>query len=296
MKKHILKSFILLLFSSFLFVACEEDEVVKEDYDVDHDANPPQMDANSPEVVSFSHSIINVSGENASEEMGVFISENEDLDSPSVWPLEEAENGSLRVTGLEPEKTYYYATYGINENGATAHSEIQSFTTNSAETAYMIDSEASSAEAWEELSTLDIDGDGLSWMLTPLDEDGDVLSMVSYSWLDSPLTPNNYLLFPPIEHDGEFGMFTYTVQAMNSDFPAEKLKLVVSEDPITADNVEDVEVLNEHTLSDGDPTSTSVDVPRSYEGKTIYFGLAHFDVTDQYAVAFLNANFRYAIN
>jgi hypothetical protein len=190
------------------------------------------------------------------------------------------------ITNLESGATYYAKAYVVTYNG-TAYSSVTPFVTKSLVSLLNIQTATSSVSDWlafgNEITTIDKDDDGKDWMLTYYDEAETQAAFISYSWYNAALTPENYLLLPPYTIV-ENGAFAVTIEAADPDYPAEKVKLIVSDAPITADNCRDAEVIATHTLTDGNPYTITADIPASYDGKTVYLGIAHYDCTDQFAV------------
>ncbi len=288
MNRNILKSFILLFVSAVIFTSCEDD-IVKDDYDVSHSLSVETAD---PGSISFSHVVFDFPNALGNVESGVIISENQDMNSPSVYPIAEDET-SLKVGGLAPETKYFYSFYGVSSDNGNGMGSVKSFTTSSAIFGFELGA-SSTLEEWETagFSFLDIDGDGLNWSLTEI-SDGQY-GFISYSWYGEPVTPENFLVFPEMNFAGQFGVFNFTVQAADASYFGEAFKLVVSDSPITIDNVSEAQVLLDTSLTDGAPSSYSVEIPSEFAGQEVYFALAHADVTDMYALILSNASLVYS--
>jgi hypothetical protein len=287
MNKNIFKSFILLFVASLLFVGCEDD-IVKDDYDVKHTLSVQTADASS---ISFSHVVFEFPNELGDIENGVIVADNQELNNPVIHTLSD-EGTSLKVGGLTPETTYYYTMYGVSSGEGNATGEVKSFTTSSAIYGFQLGA-SSPLEEWQSgFSAIDVDGDGLNWSLTEISEGQ--YGYVSYSWYGEALTPNNYLLFPPLDFAGDFGVFNFTVQAADPTYYGEAFKLVISSSPITIDNASDAEILLDTSLNNGDPASYSVEIPSEYAGQNVYFALVHADVTDMYAMYLISASLVYS--
>lgn len=148
---------------------------------------------------------------------------------------------------------------------------------------------------FEELTTvfatftnLDKDNDGYPWQAAQVvDGEGQPtgdISVTSASWVSTgALTPENYLVMPPqaLATDGKIN---FTVKAQDPDYPADKFKIIISDSEITLANCRDAEALHTHTLADGNQYSKEIDIPASYNGKTIYVGICHFDCTDAFRI------------
>jgi hypothetical protein len=192
-----------------------------------------------------------------------------------------------KIANLESGATYYAKAYVATHNGV-AYSSPVTIATKVVTTIFDIQTATSSVSDWlafgNEITTIDKDGDEEDWMLTYYDDDHTQAAFISFSWYsNTALTPENYLLLPPYSIVTS-GIFIVTIEAADPSYPAEKVKLIVSDAPITADNCRDAEVIATHTLANGNPYTISADIPASYDGKTVYLGIAHYDCTDQYAL------------
>jgi hypothetical protein len=188
------------------------------------------------------------------------------------------------IGGLESGATYYVKAYAATHNGI-AYSSAVSFSTKVVTPLFDIQTATSTIDQWEAFNytTIDKDGDDNDWILTYYDQEGTQVALISYSWYNDPLKPENYLLLPPYTINSN-GIFIVTIEAADPDYPEEKVKLIASSAPITSDNCRDAEVLAIHTLADGEPYTINADIPESYNGNPIYLGIAHYDCTDWYAL------------
>ncbi len=294
-----IKLLIAIFFLGAVFVSCQEELTDAADYDIIYDASlAPTVSTDDPAKVSASYSILEGTSQNGDIDKGFFISTSQDFSSYDVVPSDDSSDGvfSARVSELTPKTTYYYKAYASNLQGGTKVGDVKSFVTKEGFDAYEINYATNSVADWVDggFSTIDKDGDGNDWGLTYYDEEAGQVAFASYSWYGSPLTPENYLLFPELAFDGVDGAITVTVQAADPDWYAEKFKIVVSNAPITIDNCRDAEVILTKELTSGTITAVTADIPASYEGNSIYLAVVHADVTDNYAILFLGAKFSYA--
>jgi hypothetical protein len=291
----IIKPFIYFLLAVFVFAACQE-EVVKEDYEILDPSKSPSVTTGEPVQISSNFAVLGGISQGDNVEKGILLANNEALNSASVFTVASEEELQVRASGLAPSTKYYYAAFGVSAEGGSSIGEIKSFTTLEGVVEFSISYDTSSLEEWQNagFETIDMDGDGEDWGLTYYDEAAGQVAYASYSWSGSPLTPENYLVFPEMGFNGQFGVFTFTIQAGDPGYFGETVKLIVSSEPITADNARDAEVILTHTLASANAFTASVDVPAEYEGSPVYFALVHTEVTDMYVVYFLSANFSYA--
>jgi hypothetical protein len=289
-----LKSFIFFLLAVFV-LACQE-EVVKEDYEILDPSKSPSVTTGEPVQISSNFAVLSGTSQGDNVEKGVLLATNAELNSASVFTVSSEDELQVRASGLAPSTQYYYAAFGVSAEGGSSVGEVKSFTTLEGVVEFVINYETSSLDDWENggFETIDMDGDGEDWGLTYYNEAAGQVAYASYSWSGSPLTPENYLVFPEMQFNGQFGVFNFTIQAGDPDWFAEKVKLVVSDQPITAENAREAEVIFTHTLENGNLFTASVDVPATYEGNPVYFALVHTEVTDNYVIYFLGANFSYA--
>lgn len=290
----LLKSSIFFLLAVFVFAACQE-EVVKDDYEVLDPSKAPAVATGEPVQISSNFAVLSGTSEDSDVEKGILLADNAELTSASVFTVGADEELQVRATGLAPSTEYYYAAFGVTADGGSSIGEVKSFTTLEGVIEFDISYETASAEDWQNagFETIDMDGDGEDWGLATY-MNTEKVAYASYSWSGSPLTPENYLVFPEMQFNGKFGVFTVAIQAGDASWFAEKVKLVVSAEPFTAENARDAEVIFTHTLENGNIYTASVDVPAAYEGSPVYFALVHAEVTDNYLVYLLKANFSYA--
>ncbi|WP_372950029.1 choice-of-anchor J domain-containing protein [Mariniphaga sp.] len=305
--KNIIKLFAFILAGSFAFTSCQEELVNPDEYRIEYDqTKAPSLGDASIVKVSAGYAVLQASADTGAVDRGFLVSESEnDFSAATVISVKndadivELNNDgtfSLRASGLQGQKTYYFKPFAANFEGGTVLGNVQSFTTRESVVAYEISTAESSLEDWENagFESIDKDGDGLGWDLTYYDEEAGQVTFISYSWYGEAVTPENYLVFPELTLDGVDGTVTVNVQAADPDWSAETFKVVISDAPITEDNCREAEVLYTNTLAGGDEFSATVDIPADYEGGNIYMALVHAEVTDMYAIMFLGTQLSYA--
>ncbi len=305
--KNIIKLFIFILTGAFIFSSCQEELVNPDEYRIEYDqTKAPAVGDASIAKVSAGYAILQASADTAAIDRGFLVSASEsDFSSATVISVKKSadvvelqDNGTftLRAGGLQGQKTYYFKPFASNFEGGTVTGSVQSFTTRESVVAYEISTSGSSIDDWQNagFESIDKDGDGLGWNLTYYDEDAGQVAYISYSWYGDPVTPENYLVFPEMTLDGVDGTIEVTVQAADEDWPYEKFKIVVSDEPITEGNCRDAEVLLTHQLANGNVYTASADIPEKYEGSKVYFALLHAEVTDWYAIFFLGTKLSFA--
>ncbi|MBN1187031.1 MAG: choice-of-anchor J domain-containing protein [Bacteroidales bacterium] len=296
MKKYN-KFFFGFVITALIATSCQEDLIDAGKYDTKLDASKaPSATTSNPVKVSAAYAILAGSEIGGTEDRGILLSASDDFASVTVIPASSEGNFEVKAESLTPNKTYYYRSYATNLEGGTSLGEIKSFKTRDGFTAFTIDYLTSPMADWLDagFGDIDKDGDGNSWYMVYYDEEASQIWMKSASWASSPLTPENYLLLPMMNFEGVDGTLTINMQSTDANYPAEKFKVVVSNEPITVDNCQQAEVLFTHTMADGNVFTKAIEVPASYEGGEVYFAIAHFDCTDNYQLAFLGATFSYA--
>jgi hypothetical protein len=295
MKIQLLKPFILVLMAALIFTGCQE-EFAKGDYEILDPSKVPSVTTGNPVQISSNFAVLAGTSQGADIEKGILLADNEDLNNASVFTVSSEDELQVRATGLSPNTEYFYAAFGVSAEGGSGIGEVKSFTTLDGVVEFSINYRTSSLQDWQNagFETIDMDGDGEDWGLTWYNQSAGQVAFASYSWSGSPLTPENYLVFPEMNFNGIFGVLNFSIQAGDPSWFAEHVKLVVSSEPITEENAREAEVIFTHTLANANVFTASVDVPAKYEGSPVYFALVHADVTDYYVVYFLGANFSYA--
>ena len=139
-------------------------------------------------------------------------------------------------------------------------------------------------------TALDADGDGHSWFAydhskdTPNDYMGhpnsfDRMSAESESYLNGPLTPDNWLISPQVPLKGKLSLWAKGVDA---DYPAEHFAIYLS---TTGKDVADfTTVLIPETVTQSVFTEYTADLS-AYAGQVGYIAIRHFNVTDMFRLA-----------
>ena len=156
---------------------------------------------------------------------------------------------------------------------------------------------AETPEAWlpNGWRSVDADGDGFNWYYVPVSEDGEVVygrmqSRSSYQDEDGDyvaLTPDNWLISPPIELDnitaeGQEIELTFRVGpgASTPAFRQEHYSIMVSYtdlDPESFDEVYAETISEDHPQNELQERSVELSY---YEGQTVYVAFRHHDVED----------------
>jgi hypothetical protein len=286
MKKYI---YILFTIVAPFLASCSDDTLNKSDYDFTPNAAALPtvsltLGAVGPFDAAFTASVT-LGSDTLVLQKGFVYSATADFATETVVKSN-AQTFPAKIDKLESDATYYAKAWVATHNGI-AYSAPVSFTTLAVTTLFDIQTATATIDEWEAfdetISTIDKDGDGYDWGLTYYDAEETQAAFISFSWYSSALTPENYLLLPPYEINTN-GIFLVTIEAADPDYPEEKVKLIISDAEITADNCRDAEVLAEHTLEDGDPYTITANIPEAYNGAPVYLGIAHYDCTDWYAV------------
>ena len=137
-------------------------------------------------------------------------------------------------------------------------------------------------------TTIDADGDGYNWMLSPLGEgygrngsDGVLLSY-SYSNYSGALNPNNYLVSPQIAITGNNHYVTFYAAALDEAYPSDHFGLAVSNTTATASAFT---MLQEWTMTakQGGWYEYTVDL-NAYVGQEVYIAIRHFNCPDNFCL------------
>lgn len=131
-------------------------------------------------------------------------------------------------------------------------------------------------EGW---MAFDNDGDGYSWSLIYLDEEGTDVGFYSASYYNgAALTPDNLLISPEIALGGELSFDAFS---SSSNYPDEVFQVYVLQGEIDDNTtLEDFEAISEEITSTADITNYKFDLS-GYEGKG-RFAIRHFNCSDQY--------------
>lgn len=297
MKRYI-KLFLGVVFAGLLINSCQEDLIDSNNYETKLDlSKAPIVTTNNPVKVSAAYANLAGTETGATVDRGFLLSKSNSFTTGvMVIPADLEGDFIVKAGSLSPATTYYHRAYATNLEGGTTLGEIKSFTTREGYTGFSISYLDATEDDWVGIGFDDIDkdGDGETWGLSFFDSEAGLICMKSASWAGSPLTPENYLLFPVMAFTGIDGIFTINMVATNPNYPAEKFKVVVSDEPITIDNCQEAEVIFTHTLANKNILKQAIDVPATYEGGDVYFAIAHFDCSDNDKLAFLGATFDFA--
>jgi len=288
------------LLSGIILMSCQEELVDGSKYSTVFDSSKtPVAHTGTATKISAFFAVITGSASSADSiwDCGIMVADNKVFNKPTVVTSStDGGDFQVKVTGLTDSTVYFYRSYAVNPSGGGAYGETDSLLTKVGVPAFSINAEADSVGAWSLIgfTTIDKDGDGEDWYFGYYDKDSTQGCYLSQSWNQGALTPENYLLLPGILLDGFDGGITIDLVAMDPDYYAEKFKVVISDSPITSENCQSAEVLYENTLPDAEVLEFSVDIPDSFNGKTVYIGLAHYDCSDNYALALTGFKVYYA--
>lgn len=134
---------------------------------------------------------------------------------------------------------------------------------------------------------LDADNDGHSFMIFgeelatfALNGQGGFAASASYDTpTDMPLTPDNWLITPPIALDSTPIRLCFWISAQDPDFPDEKYGVYISQTHDSI-NTDDFTPLLESTAT-GEWVKHTVSL-EDYANQTVYIAFRHYNTTDQY--------------
>jgi len=155
-------------------------------------------------------------------------------------------------------------------------------------------------------------GNGSSWKYTDLDGDGrkfvianassfysgiGTKSLLSYSWYNTPLTPNNLVSSTPIAlPSGQSNLFLkYTVASQANSYGAEHYAVYVTSSDDPAAVLATTPVLEETLPFEGGIDTRTIDLS-AYAGQTVYLSFRHFDCEDQYILVIDNITMETLVN
>lgn len=292
------------------FVACEE-TIVKSDYDHKVDPNnvpkgvvtgDAQVYANKARIAGaigagqtlidygFVYSIDTIVNQYGSLEKAMLEGQISSKYMISMKKLNAGDNFEIMVTGLQPKRDYYYATYALNYDGLVL-GEPDLFTTGSVLAPLLNIDGSSSQSKWNAIqwTQIDKDGDGQIFEFATINKKN---GMASYTWkLGKTYTPDNFLVTPglPLGVDMRLDYVIYPSGKGASTY-AEKFAIVISEDSITADNCRDAVCLDSlrfpetYKLDSVRQIVHTLAIPREYENKRVWIAIRHFDVTNKSAL------------
>lgn len=146
----------------------------------------------------------------------------------------------------------------------------------------------------------DEDGDGLEWSVVQiLDNDGEPVNtpvLRSFSWLSTPLTPNNYAVTPAIDLTNVSGEITlsWQVSAADAQYADEKYTVYVATGNAVADFLASNVSFSE-LVTDNGPAGTenfytkTLDIS-AFAGQTIYVAFRHHDTSDEFSIEIDNVS------
>ncbi|PID68024.1 MAG: hypothetical protein CR968_03705 [Flavobacteriia bacterium] len=136
---------------------------------------------------------------------------------------------------------------------------------------------------------IDADGDGNNWSATQInDSNGNPVtpvSLISRSWMQSPLTPDNWAISPAIDLSSASGTIeiSYITQVASASWDEEKYSLYVSTSndiaSLEASETQMTEVLGDDGNT-GTPVNHTFDISSFAGESTVYIAFRHHDVTD----------------
>lgn len=293
------------------FVACEE-TIVKSDYDHKVDPNnvpkgvvtgDAQVYANKARIAGaigagqtlidygFVYSIDTIVNQYGSLEKAMLEGQISSKYMISMKKLNAGDNFEIMVTGLQPKRDYYYATYALNYDGLVL-GEPDLFTTGSVLAPLLNIDGSSSQSKWNAIqwTQIDKDGDGQIFEFATINKKN---GMASYTWkpVNNTYTPDNFLVTPglPLGVDMRLDYVIYPSGKGASNY-AEKFAIVISADSITLANCEEALCLDSlrfpetYKLDSVRQIVHTLAIPREYENKRVWIAIRHFDVTDKSAL------------
>jgi len=295
MKKNNFKLITILIVLAIMFVGCTE-ELVKGDYD--YVQNPANIPSGATSISISDTSVISVSAS------GSVVSDSSLLDWGIVYytlnnagtdniTIVSAKDTSYKFTfkvvlsGLLPNTSYLCKTFALNKDGIKYGIELP-FKTKPAKSLPFELNATDPVSVWKAIAftKIDADGDGKGWGLGYLNSAKTEIGLISYSWYNAALTPENYIILPPIQLGSNIATLDLGVEAFDSKFFEEKYKVVISTSPITkVSEAKALKPIYEEVLPAADRTIRTISIPKDYIGKVVWIGICHYDCTDMYALA-----------
>lgn len=293
MKKYLIRSAGLLFFVFAVF-SCTE-EVVKSDYDYTQNASNAPTGVTTKESKNITPVGATVLGQVTAnpnlDDWGI-VYYTDEMKNAGKFDVVSAKDTSLVydysvvLGGLVPDTDYKYKAFAMNTDGITYGEEMALKTKPATAIPFSIAATDPVAN-WQaiQFTRIDADGDGQNWGLDYLNTDKTLVGYRSFSWNNTALKPENYLVLPPIQMGSASAKVTFTTAAGDADYFAEKYKVVISDAPITdAITARAAQVIGTHTMASAAKVSKTFAIPDKYKGKVIWIGIAHFDVTDFYVL------------
>ena len=155
---------------------------------------------------------------------------------------------------------------------------------NAENTPFVEDFESALSACW---LNIDNDGDGYTWMstsdfngnLTPHSGEGAYISE-SYNSTSGALTPDNWLITPPINIPANGGFVSWWVAGQDPDYVADHYEVKVSTNGST--NLSDFTTIYSETISTDEWQMRSVNLNSSCYGQTIRVAFVHNNCTDMF--------------
>jgi len=299
MNKNIFKTFLTFAAAALIFVSCTED-VLKSDYDYTPIATEVPSDVVTVEVSDTGVVNATVSGSVEADssllDWGV-IYYTADMLVNNTYLTKTAKDTSYNFTfsviisGLVPNTNYFTKTYALNENGLTLGAEKPFKTKPAKELPFnLLASDAVATWQSHAFTHIDADGDtqkwGLAYMNAPLNTE---VGLRSYSWFNAALTPENYVILPPVKLGSAQAKIDLDVQAFDATYFAEKFKVLIATSPIaTVAQAKAAQVLYTEKLGSPLRATKSINIPTSFSGQVVWIGICHFETSDEYAIGVTN--------
>lgn len=273
-------------------VSCAED-LVKSDYD--YVMNPDNAPTNvvSGEVTNESAVSASVTGSVDTDasllDWGVvYYKANtpDDFLVKSAKLSSNSHNFEIVLSGLIPGTDYKCKTFALNNDGITYGNEL-SFQTKSAQNLPFSISAEDPVDIWTgiDFTFIDADGDGYGWEIS------EGIGLESYSWYNDPLTPENYVILPPVQLTNDNATISIDFEAGDTGYFEEKYKVIISTVPIlNSADADAATILFEEVLSSPNPYTQNIEIPEEYKGKVVWIGIGHYDVSDMYSIIVSSIN------
>lgn len=191
--------------------------------------------------------------------------------------------------------TEHYVRAFASTIDGTAYSPTLKFTTTGTISALPLPFsllESNAVAVWQNagLVYIDADGDGRHWAITYLDgATQSKVGLVSYSWFNTPLEPENYVILPAMQLGGGNNTFSIDVRGLDVTYYKERFKVIISTQPITtAEHCRNATTIYARQLMTSMVETISFSIPESYRDQVVWIGIAHFDTVDEYGITITN--------
>ncbi|MCX7861953.1 MAG: choice-of-anchor J domain-containing protein [Bacteroidales bacterium] len=129
---------------------------------------------------------------------------------------------------------------------------------------------------------IDADGDGKKWEVRNASQGWGIYDgtkcAVSASWVQQPLTPNNYLITPRFTINNSNMILKFYAAPQDPAYPSDKFGVEVSTTGTQPSNFTSIYT---YTLTAADTVWKEITLPlSSYNGQNIYIAFRHYDCTD----------------